>query len=416
MTTEQLHTDFGGIRRARPSRVNGPDGDLAAALVTGTPTTLRGAGHSCNGQTVTDGILLLNSAPRQDAGPHCRDVGDGSVEVPASLDWHSLETELNRRGRSAPVLTDYLRLSVGGTLSVGGMGLNSIEHGLQTDQVERIRLIDGAGKARWCSSTDHPELFRFALAGLGQAGLIDRVVLRTVPYLRYAHVHRTHHTTTAELAAYADQVAKTRGIQHYNAYVCGSQIFSETGWFSDTEPTPCGGDDCSAFPDLPFVLQERRERWIAGFPDHVRMWTDYVLPQQRFGEFMAIVDELRSRAPLVHSLKAMYILMIRRPPGAARFAFAPVVDEPVSLGLGVYTFVGRNDPLGIVRTRHALRALLELCCDLGGRPYLYGTNDLDAELLSRLYGPDLGQLAALRSQYHLEHINAHALIPQRAFA
>lgn len=415
---EALCTDFGGVKRARPravlsacGREADPGALIAAAERCDDQVTLRGAGHSCNGQTVTDGVLLENFRRHEAAGPHIDDAGDGCVAIPAFLSWHTVERELNTRGRAVPVLTDYLHMSVGGTLSVGGLGLNSVAHGLQVDQVRRIRLIDGQGTARWCSPQEYPELFRFALGGLGQAGFIDRVILRTVPYRQFAHVHRVSHASAAEVARFAVRLAAEPDVDHYNAYLDGDQFYSESGWFHAAEISPCRTPGCTIIPDLPFALHERRERWLAAFPGHVRMWTDYVLPADRFGAFIDAVDTLRRKPPLSGSLKAMYVLLIRRPIGFTRFAFVPAAHRPVMLGLGVYTMVDQRDVLTIVRTRQGLRSLLELCCELGGRPYLYGTNFLDSTLLRHLYGSDLDELAALRRAYHLEHVNARVLHP-----
>jgi FAD/FMN-containing dehydrogenase len=415
---EALCTDFGGVKRARPKAVLSarsgeadPGALIAAAGQRGDQVTLRGAGHSCNGQTVTDGLLLENFRPHEAAGPHIVDAGDDCVEIPAFLSWHAVERELNTRGRAVPVLTDYLHLSVGGTLSVGGLGLNSVVHGLQADQVRRIRLIDGQDAARWCSLEEHPELFRFALGGLGQAGLIDRVILSTVPYRRFAHLHRVHHASATEMARFAVRLSAEPDVDHYNANINGDQFYSEIGWFHDEKISPCPTLDCTIIPDLPFFLHERRERWIAAFPGRVRIWTDYVLPPDRFGVFIDTIENLRNQPPLSGSLKGMYVLLIRRPTGFTRFAFGPAPHHPVVLGLGVYAMVDQRDALTIVQTCQALRSLLELCCELGGRPYLYGMNSLDATLLRNLYGSDLDQLAALRRTYGLEHVNTHVLNP-----
>ncbi|MGG7568918.1 FAD-binding oxidoreductase [Streptomyces sirii] len=424
MTTDRLSevpvegrcTDFGGVRHGRPDTVlvTGSGSGEAQALMTslgrrGAPVTLRGAGHSCDGQTVTDGTLLEHYRPDEPARAHVVDREDGLIEVPAWLSWHQLERELNDRGRAIPVLTDYLHLSVGGTLSVGGMGLNSVEHGLQTDQVAAVRLVDGYGTPRWCSLTDHPELLRFALGGLGSLGLIDRVILHTVPYQRYAHLHRTKHASFADLTRFALSVTAEKGeskpVQHYNAYVSGDQLHSEYGWFQAEAPAHCGQPGCTVVEDLPFALHNRRRDWIAAFPHHLRMWTDYVLPPEQFGEFAETVDALRSQSPLASHLKAMYVLIIRRPADAVPFAFAPTQHRK-ALGVGLYIMADKRDPTAIGSIRRTLRRLLTTCCDLGGRPYLYGVNPLTPELLKRLYGADLDRLRILRSTYGLHHINA----------
>ncbi|MEU6188671.1 FAD-binding protein [Nocardia sp. NPDC047038] len=380
-----------------------PSAFPSALLSSGRRLTLRGAGHSCDGQTVTDRDLLVTYAP-DTANRQVRDIGDGLVEVPAGMSWYGLERYLNRCGRTFPVLTDYLDLSVGGTLSVGGAGINSVRYGMQVDHVERIQLTDGTGTSRWCSRTEHPELFRFALGGLGTVGLIERVVLRTAVYRRYTHVHRTQHGTLTELVEHTEQVAQRDDVDAYCAYIRPGLPFSFTGW-SGSDMERCTDKSCWIVSDLPFRGKYDNTRTAAPPPDHVRLWTDYVVPAGQLAPMLAAVEAQRQRA-LQDRLTTLYILILRRPPDPTPFAFAPVGSAPTSIGLGLYTSVHR-DPTVTAATRKMFRGLLELCCELGGRPYLYGVNDLDDLLAEQLYGADLDRLGHLRSSHRLEHVNAH---------
>ncbi|MFI5534882.1 FAD-binding protein [Nocardia sp. NPDC051900] len=381
-----------------------PSAFPSALLGSGRPLTLRGAGHSCDGQTVTDGELLVTYAP-DTADRQVRDLGESLIEVPAGISWHGLERHLNRRGRTAPVLPNYLRMSVGGTLSVGGAGVDSVRYGMQVDHVERIQLIDGTGSSRWCSRTDHPELFRFALGGLGMAGLIERAVLRTVPHHRYIHVHHARHAALAELADYTEQIAQRDDVDIYRASLRRGRLASITGWRTN-KPTRCDVGKCVTLPNLPLLgdgdVAERASR----SPDQAQLWTDYLVPAGRFARMLAAVETLLHRDPLNRVHMMLYILILRRPPDAIPFAFTPVRTDPVSIGLGVYTSFS-NDPATEVAIRDVFRDLLDHCCKLDGRPYLYGANDFDDLLARQLYGADLDRLAELRSRYRLEHVNAH---------
>jgi cytokinin dehydrogenase len=84
-------------------------------------------------------------------------------------------------GLTPPVLTDYLELSVGGTLSVGGVGGASPHYGAQADNVLELEVVTGAGQRAVCSPTRAPELFYAVLAGLGQCAVLVRATLRMVP-------------------------------------------------------------------------------------------------------------------------------------------------------------------------------------------------------------------------------------------
>ncbi|WP_327100853.1 FAD-binding protein [Nocardia vinacea] len=374
----------------------------SALLGSGRPLTLRGAGHSCDGQTVTDSELLVTYAPDA-AVQQVRDLGDGLIEVPAGMGWYGLERYLNHRGRAVPVLPNYLNMSVGGTLSVGGAGIDSLRYGMQVDHVERIQLIDGTGTSRWCSRADHPELFRFALGGLGTVGLIERAVLRTVPYLGETHVHRIEHGTSKEFVEYTERIAQSDDVDVYWATLQRGKLFSITGWHG-SGLRRCGHKNCAIVRDLPV---RNHRAGVADLPsDRVRLWSDYVVPAGQFAAMLAAVEPLLRRTPLNRVLTMLYILIVRRPPDATPFAFTPNGTVPISMGLGVYTSVDR-DPGTIAATRHVLYDLLERCCELGGRPYLYGVTNLGAALAEQLYGTDLDRLAQLRSKHRLEHVNAH---------
>ncbi|WP_433710595.1 FAD-binding protein [Nocardia sp. CA-084685] len=410
---DDFTTDFGGLRHAVPWAVHRMPAAFPAALLgSGRPLTLRGAGHSCDGQTVTDGELLVTYAP-DTAVAQVRNLRDGLIEVPAGISWYGLERYLSRHGRAVPVLTDYLHTSVGGTLSVGGVGIDSVRYGMQVDNVERIQLIDGTGTSRWCSRADHPELFRFALGGLGTVGLIERAVLRTVPICRDTHVHRTHHATLTELAEHTERIAQHDDVDIYSAFVRRGRISSITGWRGNGLRR-CREENCRIVSDRPFMGAGRARKKNAQFSDQVQLWTDYIVPARQLASMLATVEVLRHRAPLNNVLTMLYILIVRRPPDATSFAFAPAGNAPVSIGLGVYTSIERDAATTTAAIRRLFRDLLERCCELGGRPYLYGVNDLDGSLARQLYGTDLYRLGELRSAHQLEHVNAHLPIARAA--
>lgn len=366
--------------------------------------TLRGAGHSCDGQTVTDSELLVTYAPDA-AVRQVRDLGDGLIEVPAGMSWYGLERYLNRRARAVPVLPNYLHMSVGGTLSVGGAGVDSVRSGLQVDHVERIQLIDGTGISRWCSRTDHPELFRFALGGLGTVGLIERAVLRTMPICQHTHTHRADHATLAELVEHTEQIAQRDDVDIYSASMRRGRLSSIVGWRGNSLRR-CGAANCMIVSDPIRGRISHVHHVAVQFSDRVRLWTDYIVPVEQFAPMVASVEALLHRAPLNGVDPMLYILIVRRAHDAPSFAFAPVRTAPVSIVVGLYTW-GDRDPAVISATRQAFRDLLDRCCELGGRPYLYGVTDLDAPLAEQLYGTDLDRLAQLRSEHQLEHVNAH---------
>ena len=84
------------------------------------------------------------------------------------------------QGKTPPVLTDYLELSVGGTLIVGGVGGTTSAFGVQSDNVIDIEVATGEGKKVTCSASDNAGLFNAVRAGLGQLGVITKATLKLV--------------------------------------------------------------------------------------------------------------------------------------------------------------------------------------------------------------------------------------------
>jgi FAD binding domain len=406
----QYHTDFGGVRRQTPKFL--VDRETEADIVTtfaearssGLPLTIRGAGHSCRGQSLSDGGILLRNYVEE---AELTFLEAGLVEISSRSRWRDVERQLNQAGRQVPILPDYLDMSVGGTLSVGGMGLNSIVHGFQVDNVVRLRLIRPDGTALWCSTQENAELFRFALAGLGQVGMIEQVVMRTVPFQPYAHTLKRHHSSVTEMLQFMPTLtAPGSGVEHFNGYISFDEIASEYGYFSDRAELAVDrlAPHLQTFDgpgrsetDFPFRMQDRRDVWMDSFPDHCQIWTDYIFDYAGVQQFMQFLEPVMQDAPLRQSLKAIYILMIRRPANATNFAFLPAKPGAEMLfSIGLYTMVPRWNPVLLGKTLPVLQTALQMCLAIGGRSYLYGFNEMDDLTKQKFYGADYARLAELR--------------------
>ncbi|MFF3740748.1 FAD-binding protein [Streptomyces sp. NPDC002566] len=143
------------------------------------PVAPRGQGHATFGQAQAEGGLVIETTPLANIGP----VGPDSttVTVGAGARWSEVARATLAHGLTPPVFTDYLELSVGGTLSVGGLGGQAHRHGAQVDNVTELRVVTGAGELVRCSPTRRADLFHAVLAGLGQCAVIVEATLRLVP-------------------------------------------------------------------------------------------------------------------------------------------------------------------------------------------------------------------------------------------
>jgi FAD/FMN-containing dehydrogenase len=379
--------DFGRVLHRVPKVVVRPEdeADVAhcfkVAAATGVPVVFRGAGHTCHGQALSDnGILIENFVDRAEMTT----LDEAHVEVTTRSSWRRVESALNERGRAVPVLTDYQHLAVGGTLSVGGVGFHSITRGLQVDHVTRARLVLPDGTAVWCSPDAHGELFRFALAGLGQVGFLERVVIDTVPRMPFTRLYVCSYES---LGALVDSLAWMRTWRgewpsQFNAVLYQGQVIAFCG-LEHAGATEAGAHGTPEFLErLPgpvefqhtnyrTMIDEQTVDWLGTFPEHEHLWVDYVLDHDGARGFVEFLETLRARDAFAGCLEVVHLFVIRRPTRRTVFAFeGPGPGDGLKVSVGFYTMVPPGDVTARARVREALLRGLERRLALGGRPAL----------------------------------------------
>src|SRR5918997_6172129 len=194
--------DFGHIVRRRPLAVLEPGSVDDIVRLIGFARRLRisvaarGQGHSVYGQAQVDAGVVIDMS----ALASVYDIDESFADVAAGATWRTVLDRALPRGLTPPTLTDYQDLSVGGTLSVGGIGGAMFRYGAQVDNVIALEVVTGAGRRAWCSSTRRPQLFEAVLAGLGQCAVITRAIVRLRP--APAHV-RLLHLSYGDLGTFA---------------------------------------------------------------------------------------------------------------------------------------------------------------------------------------------------------------------
>lgn len=193
--------DFGGIVFREPRQTVRPASasEVAAAVrssMAERPADVvpRGCGHSSRGESTTDGIAIdmrgMTDVHR---------LGDDYITVDTGATWRDvLETTL-RYGRMPPVLTDYLDLTVGGTLSAAGIGGTSHIHGTQAANVTELEVVTPDAKILTCSPSQHRDVFDAVRAGMGRHGVMTRATIRLVPAPKRVLVCRARFASIAEL-------------------------------------------------------------------------------------------------------------------------------------------------------------------------------------------------------------------------
>ncbi|CAI9782631.1 unnamed protein product [Fraxinus pennsylvanica] len=147
----------------------------------------RGYGHSVRGQDmahngVVVNMLSLNEQYKNGTGirvstaEHYADVGGEQL-------WIDVLNATLQHGLAPVSWTDYLYLTVGGTLSNAGVSGQTFLHGPQISNVLEMDVITGKGDFMTCSKDKNSELFFAVLGGLGQFGIINRarIVLAKAP-------------------------------------------------------------------------------------------------------------------------------------------------------------------------------------------------------------------------------------------
>ncbi|UKD50899.1 FAD-binding protein (plasmid) [Amycolatopsis sp. FU40] len=193
--------DLGRLREGRPAAVLRPGSvdDICKVVARcrdlGLSVAAQGAAHTVGGQRLAEGGVAVDMTCLADVAAAKFAEDRAWVDAPAGMLWSTLTLLLLEHGRRfAGGDTGYLDLTVGGTLSVGGIGCQPAK-GAQVDYVLELDVVTGDGSLISCSAAEHPDLFDAARAGLGQVGIITRAKLQLVP---------AHPTVASAVVPYTD--------------------------------------------------------------------------------------------------------------------------------------------------------------------------------------------------------------------
>ena len=172
--------DFGNFIHRTPRAVLLPASvnDVVAAIKfcrqQNIKTVGRGLGHSSGGQSLVEGGLVIDLSTLD----QIEDIGPTSATVQAGVTWKDLLAVGIPRGFRPPVVTGFVGLTVGGVLSMGGIGPASYRYGAVVDNVIELEVVTGEGKLETCSKLKNPLLFAAVVGGIGQYGIIVRAKVK----------------------------------------------------------------------------------------------------------------------------------------------------------------------------------------------------------------------------------------------
>ncbi|CAN1813819.1 Cytokinin dehydrogenase 6 [Linum perenne] len=151
----------------------GPRSELTVAA--------RGHGHSLQGQAQAHQGVVVNMESLQSPKMQVNAGIEPYVDVSGGELWINILLETLKYGLTPKSWTDYLHLTVGGTLSNAGVSGQAFRHGPQISNVHHLEVITGKGEVLNCSEKQNEDLFHSVLGGLGQFGIITRARISLEP-------------------------------------------------------------------------------------------------------------------------------------------------------------------------------------------------------------------------------------------
>ena len=375
----------------------------------GLRVAMRGQGHSTYGQAQAGGGVVIDS--RTLATIHR--VGSDSADVDAGVQWLDLTRAAVAAGRTPPVSTDYLGLSIGGTLSVGGIGGASSHHGMHVDNVLSLDVVTGEGTLVRCSPSRHRDLFESVLGGLGQFGIIVRATVALRPAATTARVYHLSYPDAAALAA-AQRIALA---DRRFDYLEGQLVPTEAGWQYVLEGAtyftpPAAPDDAALIEGLAPVATTIADQsyfdWLNRIYDLVEQletlrlpgpWINVFLPDEATDQYVA---ELMSTLTPADAGGVALLYPVPREEFTRPFVVLP--DSPVIFLLALLRAVNPPNSVDVERLLADNRRLYDRARAVGGTHYPVGAIDLTPEDWRAHYGSRYSRFLAAKQRHDPNHV------------
>lgn len=140
--------------------------------------TMRGAGHSQSGHSIGRDNVTMKFTKMDRISVN---INENTVTAQPGAMIRNV-AEASYRHKMTPVtLPLYLDLTIGGLLSVGGIGASSHKFGPLVSNVLELEVVTGSGEIVTCSPAKNGRLFESVLAGLGRCGAITSATTRLRP-------------------------------------------------------------------------------------------------------------------------------------------------------------------------------------------------------------------------------------------
>ncbi|MFC0113652.1 FAD-binding protein [Kibdelosporangium aridum] len=342
--------DFGHIVHTRPRGVLRPRtvAEIQDALASGVRLRPCGEGHSTAGQAqVSDGVVV----DMRGLDSIC--VDGAQVLAGAGARWRSVLAATLAYGLTPPVLTDYLELSVGGTLSVGGIGGMTHRHGMQVDNVGLLEVLTPDGVVHTCEPG--MPLFDLVRGGYGRHGIILRAALRLVSAPTRVYRYKLEFSSLAAFLAVQRELMESRRFDYLEGMALPEGTFEiSLATYDSAVPDLAVDEEVSYF--------EFANRLVLEDQDKPHPWLNVFLPQDAVPDFMASVGDVGPTGTVL-----IY-------PFDTRLITAPAVSLPAGdVAYLVAVLRTAQSPTSLTQMLAANADLRQRTLNAGGRVYLDGS-------------------------------------------
>jgi cytokinin dehydrogenase len=424
---EEKSGDFGRMIRRVPGVVVRPQSgaDVAAVIryarTQSVPVATRGEAHTQSGQALTDGGILLDLTSL--ARIPSVDAAALSAECEAGVKWETLVRQVVPQGLVPPVLTNNLGVTIGGTVSVAGLGVASFRYGTQGDNVTEIEAVTGEGDVVVCSATLNPEVFNAVRSGLGQFGVITRARVRLRRCKPRARTYYLLYDDLAALMADARRIIEEDRADDMESWcVPCPQGFRWVGqakeafaaWFYplhvtvEFEPSAPPDDEERLKGLVPyrrvhvedqdllqfaarleplFAVWKRSGYWAAAHP-----WMETILPWPAAAPY---IQQVLAGLPPT-ALGGGHVLLWPSRGTTSQVPLFMTPGTPLVMGFGILPGL---PPDVIPQARQRLNMASDLSMKAGAKRYLSGLVEFDRPRWKQHFGPRWDEICRLKKTY-----------------
>jgi FAD/FMN-containing dehydrogenase len=375
----------------------------------------RGQGHTTFGQSQVAAGLVVDMGSLNSI--HA--ITSTKADIDAGATWRTLVETSVPIGLTPPVLTGYIRLSIGGTLSVGGVSSTN-RQGCQVDRVQELEVVTGEGEIKRCSARQNPDLFEAVLGGLGQCGIITRAIVDMVAAPANARTFVLNYTDNA--AFFRDMNELLRRNEAEDVFclflpdAMGRLVYglNVTKFYGSGSP-PDGAQilrglsqpaSLATVTDQPYLNYVERTdafidffRSIGLFDGVLHPWYDAWLPRETVEKYVGDVIPTLT-AEDVGSTGFVLLFPQKRSKLTRRFLKVPDSTEWVYL-FDILTAAAAPGPNPEFQAKMLARngALFDKARRVGGTRYPIGTMAFDRQAWKQQYGEDWNDFKRLKQRF-----------------